>query len=377
MRVESPDMTLEIGITANPIPPVELTVASAVSAEADGYDSIWYPDHLMGWFPKSLWTVENSSIVNLLPSPHLYLDPAIVLALVAQSTTRLRVATGVTDPIRRPPAELARTFVTLSLVSQGRAIMGIGAGEKENTEPYGLDFRKQVSRLEEALHIVRLLWGADGPVSFDGRFWKLDRAIFELKPYEGVDPPIWVGAHGPRMLGITGRYGDGWYPSYPMTPSEYAEKLALVRKAATDAGRDPMSIRAGYQMYVVVGEDHETTHRIMSSPLAGAMALVAPAAQWETAGFQHPFGSGFEGLRDYVPEWYSEQELKDATSQFSIEVIHPTIVHGTVDEVVDQVAAFVEVGLEHVAFTNMAPLAGFEYLPATQAGLKEVAARLR
>ena len=370
-------MSLKVGLSSNPIPPLELTIGSAVGNEMAGFDSLFYPDHLMGWFPKALWTVESSSLVNLLPSPHIYLDPMIVIALVGQATSRVEIGTGVTDPIRRPPAELARTFLTLSHVTEGRAILGIGAGERENTIPYGLDFNKQVSRLEEALEIIRLLWTTEGPLDFDGRFWKMDKATLDLQPYNNVLPKIWIGAHGPRMLEITGKYADGWYPSYPMGADEYSEKLKLVRAAADKAGRDPASIEAAYQMYTVVADDHEAAHRILSSPLAGAMALVATSSQWEKAGREHPFGSNFEGLRDYVPEWYSKEELQKAVAQFDVDVIHDTVLHGTSDEVLSMIEPYVDAGLEHAVFANLAPLAGIEYVPAAQEGLKKVASVLK
>ncbi len=370
-------MSILVGLASQPLPPFDLTLGQAVAAEADGFDSIWYSDHLMGWFPKSLWTPENSSIATILPSPHLYLDPIAVMAVVGRSTQKILIGTGVTDPIRRPPAELARTFVTLSQMTAGRTILGIGAGERENVVPYGLDYRKQVSRLEESLHVIRMLWDSSGPISFEGRFFKLDRAVLDLKGFEDRSPPIWVGAHGPRMLEITSRYGDGWYPSYPMTPAEYKSKLKTIRDAAGRAGRDPNAITAGYQMYVVLAPDHETSHVIMSSPLAAGMALVAPSSQWEKAGLKHPFGSGFEGLRDYVPEWYTPQEIEEAVAQFDIAVVHDDVVHGTVDEVVSAIEPLIDAGLQHVTLSNLAPIAGLEHLAFAQEAIREVARTLR
>ena len=366
-----------MGISAQPIPPVELTVAQAVQAEAEGFDSVFFPDHLMGWFPKSVWTPEASSIVTMLPSPHMYLDPMIVIALAGQSTERVLLATGVTDPIRRPPAELARTFLTLSHATGGRTILGIGAGELENTAPYGLDYRYQASRLEEALHIIRLLWESEEPVDFDGRFWKLKRAVMDLPSYDGKFPPVWVAAHGPRMLEITGRYGDGWYPSYPMTPEEYGEKLKVVRAAAEKAGRDPNAIVASYQLYAIIGEDHETTHEMMSRPLAAAMAVIATSELWERAGKKHPFGTDFQGLRDYVPEWLREGELQEAMDSYEIDVLHDTVAHGTAQEVIDRVEPYIEAGLQHVVLSNVGVLAGLEYLQPAREGLKVVAEALK
>jgi phthiodiolone/phenolphthiodiolone dimycocerosates ketoreductase len=370
-------MSIKVGLQAQAIPPVELSVGQAVEAEARGYDSVWYPDHLMGWFPRALWTADRSSIVNILPSPHMYLDPAVVLALAGEATSKTLLGTGVTEPIRRPPPELARTFLTLSHSTSGRAILGIGAGEKENIEPYGLDYRFQVSKLEEALKIIRLLWESTDYVDFDGLFWKLNHAVLDLPPYGGEYPPIWIGAHGPRMLEITGKYADGWIPSYPMQPSDYAERLARIRKAAEESGRDPAAITAGYQMYAVVAPDHETSHQILASPLAGAMALVAAASQWEAAGRKHPLGDGFEGLRDYVPEWYSKEELEAAVAQYEPDVFHDLVAHGDAQDVVKFIEPFIDAGLEHVVFTNIAALAGLEHLGPAQEGLAQVAATLK
>lgn len=370
-------MGIKVGVSAQPIPPLQLTTANAVQAEEAGYDSIFYPDHLMGWFPRSLWTTENSSIVGVLPSPHIYLDTTIVMAAVGQATDRILIASGVTDPIRRPPAELARTFLTLAHVTGERAILGIGAGEKENVVPYGMDYRYQVSRLEEALQVIRLLWESKDYVDFDGRFYNLRRAVLDLEPPSGNYPPIWVAAHGPKMLGLAGRYADGWYPSYPMTAEDYGERLTVLRKAAADAGRDPEAIEAGCQMYAVITEDHETAHELMERPLVAAMSLVGSSEMWERTGRTHPFGEGFMGLRDYVPEWYSEEEIAAATEAFDPEILHDLIPHGSPDEVLASIEPYIDAGLQHLVLGNTAPLAGLEYLETAQQGMKELAGALR
>lgn len=361
-------IAIKVGVQSQSIPPFELAVAQAVSNEQAGFDSIWYPDHLMGWFPRSLWTADRSSVVNLLPSPHIFLDPTILIGLVGQATERALIGTAVTEPLRRPPAELARAFLTLSHATGGRAVLGIGAGERENVEPYGLDYRHQVSKLDEALHIIRLLWESKDPISFDGRFWKLRKAVIDLPPFADTYPPIWVGAHGPRMLELTGRHADGWLPSYPMDPADYAERLQAVRKAAAEAGRDPEAIEAGFQIYVIVADDHATAHEILASPLAGAMSLVASSEMWERTGRKHPLGEGFEGLRDYVPEWLSESEVAKAVSAYDPDIFHDLVPHGTVEEVAAGIERFVDAGLEHAVLVNLAPLAGLEYVQAAQEG---------
>ena len=76
-----------------------------------------------------------------------------------------------------------------------------------------MEWSKPVGHLDEALDVIRLLWNADGAVDFDGQFYPLRDAVLGLSPYTPGGPPIWIAAHKPRMLGITGRKGDGWLPT--------------------------------------------------------------------------------------------------------------------------------------------------------------------
>lgn len=123
--------------------------------------------------------------------------------------------------------------------------MGIGTGEREGNEPYGVDWSKPVARFEEAMATIRALWNSGGElVTRDSPFFPLHNAIFALPSYRGKWPEIWIAAHGPRMLRATGRYADAWFPALAIRPTNYAAGLEKVRAAASDAGRDPLSITA-------------------------------------------------------------------------------------------------------------------------------------
>ena len=152
------------------------------------------------------------------------------------------IATAVVDTVRRHPAMLAQTALTIDHLAKGRFILGLGSGETENTVPYGFDFAKPVGRFEEALKVIRLLWESDGPVDFEGQFYTcITRAWTPSRTRAGC-PPIWIGASGPRMLDITGRYADGWWPAGAWTPEDYAESSPRYATSAERAGRDPMAI---------------------------------------------------------------------------------------------------------------------------------------
>src|SRR4051812_15936107 len=177
-------------------------------ADVDGgrYGSLWMPDHLVSFWPDAIWTPEFTDLAEVSHSPHRYLDALTLAGAVAASTERVAIATSVIDTIRRHPVMIAQAAVTLSHLSKGRFVLGLGSGEQANIAPYGFDFSRAVARFEESLHVIRMLWDAEGPVDFDGIFFRLERARLDVELFDGQAPPIWIGASGPRMLAITGRH---------------------------------------------------------------------------------------------------------------------------------------------------------------------------
>ena len=187
---------------------------------------------------------------------------------------------------------------------------------------------------------------------FDGDFWTLRDAVLGMGGYEGRFPPVWVGAHGPRMLDITGRLGDGWLPSHVASAEDYGERLARIRRAAEDAGRDPSAITPALWSYVIVAEDHEESHRILNQTLPRANLLVLPSEVYEERGYTHPLGKGFYGIRDFIPTRFGKDETLKAIDSIPEEVAHDYTVHGTPDELVARLRDFEATGLEHVVLWN-------------------------
>ena len=197
---------LKIGRDATFLPPLKSNLNTIKAYEKDGYDSLFFADHIMNWIPKSIWTPDITNLASVYESPHLIYEAFTMMSIASLNTRKVKLGTGVTETFRRHPAVLAQTILTLDQLSNGRTILGIGTGEKENIIPYGIKWDNPVSRLEEAIKIIRLLWENDEKFDYNGKFWNLKNAIFSLKPHKaGRYPPIWLVAHGPRMLDITGR----------------------------------------------------------------------------------------------------------------------------------------------------------------------------
>src|SRR5271165_4946149 len=226
--------------------PTLLPRLDSLTAIATGADSLWVGDHLNALVPNSIATPEYlGAAAKLVPNVDAILEPWTMLGHLAarNRVRRLRLGVCVTDASRRNPAVTAQAAATLHLLTRGRAILGIGVGEREGNEPYGVEWSKPVARFEEAIATIRALWDSRGElVSRESPYFPLRNAAFDLPPYRGKWPEIWVAAHGPRMLRAAGRYGDGYFPGFPHRPQDYGQRLEVVRAAASDAGRDPMSI---------------------------------------------------------------------------------------------------------------------------------------
>src|ERR1700742_1919547 len=177
-----------------------LDLSRLAELDSGRYHSIWLPDHMVSFWPDSIWTPEFTDLAGTSPSPHRHLDGLAVAAAAAVLTKNVPLVSAVVDTVRRHPAMLAQTALTIDHLAKGRFILGLGCGETENTVPYGFDFSKPVGRFEEALKVIRLLWESDGFVDFEGQFYHLHHARMDTEPYQGKFPKIWIGANGPRML---------------------------------------------------------------------------------------------------------------------------------------------------------------------------------
>jgi phthiodiolone/phenolphthiodiolone dimycocerosates ketoreductase len=350
---------LSVGIETSCTAPLSLESAQQRLAVLMGVDSLLLPDHYQGFVPRITWDPATVPAAKMVPSPDAFFDPFVLMGRMAAKFRRVRIGTGVTEPFRRHPATLAQAYVTLDHLTRGRAILGIGNGERENCEPYGIPFTKRVGRLEEALEVMNRLWESHGePVDFDGQFWRLRKAVFRTPLYQGRKPCVWIAAHAPRMLGLTGRYADGWYPTMKMTPADYAERLGRIRAGAADARRDFSRFEPALQIQLALGDDRRSMlERLCKLPPAGALAMLLPGPLWTKHGLRHPLGADYEGFPQFVPEEVTRAQIDDALRQVTPELLGDGVYAGTVDDVVRDLRPLVDAGLRHVVIWNIGALA--------------------
>jgi phthiodiolone/phenolphthiodiolone dimycocerosates ketoreductase len=368
---------LSIGMTVGTQPPLRRISATLRIARASGFDVAWTVDHFQGFFPQALWDRSFSWLADPEGTPHAYFDYQALTGYLARRAGKMQLAVGVTEAVRRHPVLLAQWAMSLAHMTKRAPILGVGAGEAENVTPYGLDFTHPVSRLEEALQIVRRCFVSRGPFDFTGDQFVMSGAMMDLAPRKGRMPPIWVAAHGPRMLALTGRYGDGWYPTLPYTPQTYADALAVVRTAATEAGRRPMDIVPGWQAFVILGKNEAAARRLLDQPAVRFTALLAPDSMWRDRGVPHPLGDGFRGLVDFVPQRYDRSELEAAMAKVPIDLVAEMVLWGAPEAVHAELRDFVDAGLRHVVFAPVSALASRADATFTLRSAMSMARRLR
>lgn len=334
------------------------------------YHSLWFPDHLMNQLPDSLWTPEFTDAAALSHSPHRNLDAMTIMAFVAALTSKVPLATAVTDTIRRHPVVLAQTALTLSHLSKGRFILGLGCGERENTVPYGMSFDKIVGRFEEALEVITLLWSRQGPIDYEGKYFRLEKARLDAELYEGKPPPIWIGAGGPRMLGLTGRYASGWWPPTVTTPEDYAEKLGIIRESAERWGRDPDAIVPAAFFPTYIG-DEEELEEVLESPFVKAIVLQWPGAEMRRIGHRHPLGDDWKGFLDFEPAKFPRERVMDVVSQIPAQVLRDYSPTGTPKEVARRLKAYVDAGLRVPRLLDYSGQAGMKFAARSAAKIRE------
>ena len=221
-----------------------------------------------------------------------------MLAALAQATSRVRLGVLVSGVTYRNPGLLAKMASTVDHVSEGRLELGIGAAWHQGEhQMYGYDFpsvREREDRLEEAAKLIRRLFESDGPVSFDGKHYGLQGAVFDPKPVQSRVPIVIGGDGERRTLRTLARYGD--VMDCGGTPARIRSKIQVLERHCRDAGRNPDEIIKGYRGPIVVTENQPYLDRLAEA-LAEEYQIPTDEVRSEM-----PIGSG-QHVREVVARY--------------------------------------------------------------------------
>ena len=246
----------------------------AQRAEESGFDSVWLYDHL-------LYRPEGKPTVGIW-------ECWTFLSALAEATRRVELGTLVICNSFRNPAMLAKMAITLDEVSQGRLILGIGAGwNKPEYDAFGYPFDHRVDRFEEALQIIRPLL-KEGRVDFQGKYYQVRDCEIRPRGPRPEGPPLMVGGFGPRMLRLTAQYADLWNSGYYGQPDQLSEPRQNLERACSEVGRDPSTLGVTAMLALHFPDLSPKTPDFDNPPLIGTPEEIAQAMLgYQQAGVQH------------------------------------------------------------------------------------------
>ena len=306
-------------------------LTACILADKMNYDSVWIMDHTN--VPQ--W---SKAIIN---------DAWIFLSVVSQVTKNVELGTCVTDAVRRHPSTVALQTITLDRLSQGRAILGIGAGEAQNINDFGILWDKPVGRFEEQLQIILLLFNSspDNRVTFNGKFYKLNNACLQTKSIRNPRPPMYLAAGAPRTLSLVGKFGDGWLP-IAYTPELYEHHAQIITNAAKEAGRDPEKLDFGLDIDVYFSDDPEEAWSRLKNPLK--VSLYKP----EVLKIHNIEAKAEFDFRKYFTEYSMSKKdlmikMREEAQIIPDEVARTALAVGKPDDIIPIFERFIKAGVKH------------------------------
>ena len=194
-------------------------------AESLGFDSVWVNHHILnvGYVQERLGTAP-------------YHDALTILTWLAANTQKISLGTSVLVMPYLHPMALAKQLATLDHLSNGRLVVGLGAGSlPEENAALGVPYESRGRYCNEFLAVLKVLWTQDD-ASFDGEFFSFENICSSPKPLQSPHPVLVIGGNRPAALKRVGVYGDGWHPMN-LAPEGVAKRMATIHEAAESAQR--------------------------------------------------------------------------------------------------------------------------------------------
>ena len=278
-----------------------------------GYDSIWIPE---------AWAYEQFQL----------------LTEIALVTRRIKLATGIANIFSRSPALLAMSAATLDEISGGRVILGLGtSGQKVVENLHGVPYVKPLTRMREAIGIMRTLWSG-------GRLSQDQSTLFQLRPFKlemtpvRPDIPIYIASLQDKAIHEIGRCADGWVPTFwPYT--HYKDGIAMIAAGARETGRDASRIEVSPFISVVPIDD-----------VAAARAMIKPLVAFYIGGMGVYYHSllcryGFKENADHVRALYNGPGRAQAAAAVSDELIDALSICGPPEHCREKIAEWHAAGM--------------------------------
>ena len=229
-------------------------------AESLGFHSAWTQEMVLGSAPT--------------------LAPLELMTFAAACTERLRLGCAVFVSSLHNPVHLAKSISTLDQLSRGRIEVGLATGGGGRMfSAFEVDPASLVARFTEGMQLMKTCW-TEPRITFSGRFWQLDGASQEPKPFQKPYPPLWIGGRHPAAVRRALRYGNGFFGAGSSTTAQFAQQVHVLRAALAEAKQDPSTFQIAKRVYIAIDDNVTRAHERVDAALKqiyGSSGLTAVA----------------------------------------------------------------------------------------------------
>jgi probable F420-dependent oxidoreductase len=236
----------------------------------------------------SIWTTDHIAVNKQYADPYgSIFESLMTLSFTAAHTEHVKLGTSIIVLPMRNPIIFAKQTATLDQLSDGRLILGLGAGWMDDEfATLGFNFRDRGKIMNEQIRLLRILWTEAKP-EFDGHFFKFSEIAFLPKPVQETGPQIWIGGSSLSAFKRVARLGDGWHP-VGLSPKEFAQGKEKLNSIPKNGRKITMSVRVP----VKISPSAKTTYTMSSGDQAymvggGREAVVREMEAFEQAGLDH------------------------------------------------------------------------------------------
>ncbi len=339
-------------------PAAAFAQAAQAIAQSGVVDDVQVWDQLTSWFPQGLWTPDRTPMAALMPDCDSFPDAFVMAGYAAAAGPGAGLVLS-SDAVRRGPAELIQTFLTLANLFDGQAVFQIGAGELKQARPFGYKRSQGIKRLEDLYRIRELLWETDGPVDFEGHHTTLDTAWLGLaKPHR---PQIYGLGGGPAIIDLVTRHADGFATMAPMvwnSPEEVAANITAMKTMLADKGRDPDAFGFATWAPMLIHDDPDVIDRALDNDLMRwVTACIGRINQgdWADVGLESPMPPDWHYAMKLLPMKISESEAMEWIGRTTRAHSEHTWLYGSPDQIADQLQPFVEAGVTSISLVDILP----------------------
>jgi 5,10-methylenetetrahydromethanopterin reductase len=302
---------MKFGIEFVPNSPIDEVLSWASTAEQRKFDYIWITDHF------------NNR------------NTYVTLTSIAMKTSSVRIGPGVTNPYLINPAWTASAVASINEVSKGRAVLGIGAGDRTTLSYLGLEQKSPVSALAECVEIIKgLLKGEE--VKVPGKIFNVTSARLN---YESKTVPIYLGAQGPKMLHLAAKISDGVLVN-ASHPADISSAVKEVRSGLEEVGKAPSQFDiAAYTSFSVSADPAEAAK--LARPVVAFIAAASPDSLLERHGIP---AERVQVIKDAL----AKGQFKEAFKSVNDELLEVFSITGTPAQCTEKISRVIKEGVSQL-----------------------------